>query len=120
MKIHPAVNVSRVCIYKNQIEDQKKEQPLLVVIEEEEKYEVEKILNKRKFRGKDRYLVWWKGYIAKENTWESKENLGNTRNLVERFEEEYREESKWARKEDYKKSYRGELLERYIAKILYG
>jgi len=28
-----------------------------VIIEEKEEYEVEKILNKRKFRGKDRYLV---------------------------------------------------------------
>ena len=44
-------------MYKDQVEDQKKEQSLSVVIEEEEEYEVEKILNKRKFRGKDRYLV---------------------------------------------------------------
>jgi len=29
-----------------------------VVIEGEEEYKVEKILNKKKFRGKDRYLVW--------------------------------------------------------------
>jgi len=28
-----------------------------VVIEGEEEYKVEKILNKKKFRGKDRYLV---------------------------------------------------------------
>jgi len=28
-----------------------------VIIEGKEEYEVEKILNKRKFRGKDRYLV---------------------------------------------------------------
>jgi len=31
--------------------------PLLVVTKGEEKYKVEKILNKRKFREKDRYLV---------------------------------------------------------------
>jgi len=57
MKIYPVVNVSRVYMYKDQVEDQRKEQPLLVVIKGEEKYKVEKILNKRKFRGKDRYLV---------------------------------------------------------------
>jgi len=56
-QIHPVVNVSRVHIYKDQVEGQKKEQPLPVVIEGEEKYEIKKILNKRKFRGKDRYLV---------------------------------------------------------------
>jgi len=39
--------------------------------------------------------------------------------LVERFEEEYRKESKWARKKDYREFHRGELPERYIAKILY-
>ena len=44
-------------MYKDQIEGQRKKQSLPVIIEEEEIYEVEKILNKRKFRGKNRYLV---------------------------------------------------------------
>jgi len=35
----------------------KKEWPALVIIEKEEEYEVEKVLNKKKFRGKDQYLV---------------------------------------------------------------
>jgi len=57
IKIHLVVNISRVYMYKDQVEDQKKEWPLPVIIEGKEEYEVEKILNKRKFRGKDRYLV---------------------------------------------------------------
>ena len=57
IKIHPVVNVSRVHMYKDQVEGQKKEWPLPVIIKGEEEYEVEKILNKRKFREKDRYLV---------------------------------------------------------------
>jgi len=57
IKIYPVINVSRVHKYKDQVEGQKKEWPALVVIEEKEKYEVEKILNKKKFRGKDQYLV---------------------------------------------------------------
>ena len=44
-------------MYKDQVEGQKKEWPLPVIIKEEEEYKVEKILNKRKFREKDRYLV---------------------------------------------------------------
>jgi len=36
---------------------QKMETPQPVVIEGEEEWEVEKILNKRKVRGKDKYLV---------------------------------------------------------------
>ena len=52
VRIHLVVNVSRVQRYKDQVEGQKKEQPASVIIEEEEEYEVEKILNKKKFRGK--------------------------------------------------------------------
>jgi len=52
------VNISRVHRYKDQVEGQKKKWPAPVIIEEKEEYEVEKILNKRRFRGKDWYLVW--------------------------------------------------------------
>jgi len=106
-------------MYKDQVEDQRKEQPLPVVIEEEKVYKVEKILNKRKFREKDRYLVQWKEYMAEEDTWEPRENLGNARDLVEIFEEEYEEESRQAEKEDYREFHRRELPERYTAKTLY-
>jgi len=57
VKIHPVVNVSRVWKYKSQVEGQKKEVPQLVVIEGEEEWEVEKIMNKRKVQGRDKYLV---------------------------------------------------------------
>ena len=57
IKIYPVVNISRVQKYRNQIEGQKKKQPLPVIIEGEEKYKVVKILNKRKFKERDRYLV---------------------------------------------------------------
>ena len=52
--------------------------------------------------------------------WEPRENLANAKDLVERFEEEYGEKSRWARKEDHREFHRGKLLERYTAKILYG
>ena len=48
IKIHPVVNVSRVQLYKPQVEGQKVVLPQLVVIDGEEEYKVEKILNKRK------------------------------------------------------------------------
>ena len=47
IKIHPVVNVSRVRRYTSQVEGQKKEMPQPVVIEGEEEWEVEKIMNKR-------------------------------------------------------------------------
>jgi len=46
IKIHPVVNVSRVRLYKLQVEGQKKTLPKPVIIEGEEEFEVEKILNK--------------------------------------------------------------------------
>jgi len=58
VKIHLVVNVSRIQCYVGQVEEQRKEQPALVIIEGEEKWEVERILNKQKVKGKDKYLVW--------------------------------------------------------------
>ena len=47
IKIHSVVNVSRIQRYVGQIKGQRKEQPAPVVIEEEEKWKVERILNKQ-------------------------------------------------------------------------
>jgi len=46
IRIHPVVNVSRICKYVGQVEGQKREQPAPVIIEGEEEWEVERILNK--------------------------------------------------------------------------
>jgi len=48
IKIHPVVNVSQIKRYVDQVNGQRKETPQSVVIEGEEEWEVEKILNKRK------------------------------------------------------------------------
>ena len=94
IKIHPVVNISRVQLYKPQVEGQKKIPPKPVIIEEEKKFEVEKILNKRMIREKEKFLVRWKGYMVEEDTWENRENLENAKELVEEFEREYGEEVK--------------------------
>jgi len=65
VKIHPVVNVSRICRYVGQVEGQKKEQPLPVIIKEEEEWEVE------------------------SDTWEGRENLKNAKEVIEEFEKEY-------------------------------
>ena len=46
VKIYPVVNVSRIHRYVGQVEGQRKEQPLPVIIKGEEEWEVERILNK--------------------------------------------------------------------------
>ena len=57
VRIHPVVNVNRICRYIEQMEGQKKKQLALVIIEGKEEQEIERILNKQQIRGKDKYLV---------------------------------------------------------------
>ena len=58
MRIYPVVNVSRIVQYKEQVERQKKKEEKLVEVERVKEWEVEKILNKNKIRGIEKYLVW--------------------------------------------------------------
>jgi len=94
IKIHPVVNVSRIRLYKPQVEGQKKILLKPVIIDGGEEFEVEKILNKRIVQGKEKFLVQWKGYTAEEDIWEDRKNLGNAKELVEEFEKEYKKEAK--------------------------
>ena len=131
MKIHPVVNVSRIAIYQKQIKGQKITPPL-VEIDGEKEYEVENILNIRDVRGKLKYLVRWKRYMAEEDTQERLKNLENAMNLVEEFEKKIREEvirrvemRKEKRKErmlnpETEMFKRSELPEKYTTKILFG
>ena len=96
--------------------------PKPVIIEGEEEFEVEKILNKRMVRGKEKFLVRWKGYTAEEDTWENKENLENMKELVEEFKKEYGEEVKELRQqkqEEEEKEFSWELPREFMAKLLY-
>jgi len=57
VKIHLVVNIVRIQRYIGQVEGQRKEQPAPVIIEGEEEWEMERILNKQRIQGKDKYLV---------------------------------------------------------------
>jgi len=120
MRIHPIVNISRICRYRDQVKGQKTMPPPPVEIKEEMEYEVEKILSKRKRYGKVEYLVQWKGYTVEEDTWEKEGNLGNTREVVEEYEKEYERTARRIREEEDSAYNRSELLGRYTAKLLYG
>ena len=81
-----------------------------------------KILKKKKIREVEKYLVQWKGFMAEGDTWERKENLKNTEELIEEFEGrmnvEVRRQEKidMAEERDFR---RGELPEKFTVKILY-
>ena len=57
MRIHPVVNVSWIVQYKEQVKGQKKEEGKPIEVEGAKEWEVEKILNKKKIRGVEKYLV---------------------------------------------------------------
>ena len=86
IRIHLVVNVSWIVRYKEQVRGQKKEEGKPVEVEGVEEWEVEKILNKKKVRNMEKYLIRWKGFTAEEDTWERRENLKNVEKLIEEFE----------------------------------
>ena len=118
MRIHPVVNVSQIVRYKEQVKGQKKKEGKPVEVEGVEEWEVEKILNKKKIRGVEKYLIWWKGFTVEGDTWERRENLKNAEELIKEFEwgevvvrQEVEEEGEYKRME---------LPGKYTAKSLYG
>ena len=86
LRTHPVVNVRRIVKYKEQVERQKKIPPPPVEVAGEKEYEVEEILDRQEKRGKMKYLVKWKGYMAEKNIWEGLENLKNAGRKIEEFE----------------------------------
>ena len=122
MRIHPVVNVSQIVQYKEQVEGQKKEEGKPIEIEGVKEWKIEKILNKRKIRRVDKYLVQWKRFTAEHDTWKREKDLGNTREVLKEFEGRMnakvrrQEKLDMAEEKDFKKE---ELPEKFMAKILY-
>jgi hypothetical protein len=56
----------------------------------EEEYEVEDILQQRKRKERDEYLVKWKRYSSDWNTWEPAENLENCKERLQEFQQTQR------------------------------
>jgi len=69
IRIHLVMNISQVIWYKEQVGEQKVKEVKLVEINRVEEWEVEKIVNKRKIRGVVKYLMQWKEFIVKYDTW---------------------------------------------------
>ena len=92
-------------------------------VEGVEEWEVEKVLNKKKIRGVEKYLVQWKEFMAEGDTWERKENLKNAEEALEEFEERMNAEIRgqeridMAEERDFR---RKELPGKFMAKMLYG
>ena len=91
LQIHPVVNVSRVKPYYKCMEGQTSCWPGLVHATEDRdnKWEVDYIMDSHLKRRKLEYLVHWKGYDNLDCMWESKSNLGNTKDVIHDFHESH-------------------------------
>ena len=56
-------------------------------------WEVEKIVAVATAKDGNRYLVWWKGYAEKHDTYEPEKNLAGAKNLLEDFRKGRAEEA---------------------------
>jgi len=76
-------------VLENNIPGRIKNPPPPIILDNQEEYEIENIIDSRVVYNKQEYLVDWKGYNISDRTWEPKENLGNSQELIERFHKRY-------------------------------
>lgn len=85
MKIHPVFHVSLLkAAVPNPFPGRSAQPPDPVLIDGEEQFVVEEILDSRIHRNQLQYLVKWEGYPAEENSWEPVDNI-NAPRLVSKF-----------------------------------
>ena len=63
-------------------------EPEIIPIDNETIFEVEKILKLRRRKGRNEYLIKWKGFNNSSNSWEPEENINEQ--LVEAFNDSSR------------------------------
>jgi chromobox protein 1/chromobox protein 5 len=51
----------------------------------EDYYEIDQVLDYKVHKHKKYYLIKWKGYSSKDNTWEPFDNLKNVLHLIDQF-----------------------------------
>lgn len=84
-KVHDVFHVSLLEPKKPDNFGRQAEPQPAIVIDEEEEYEVEEILNSRIYRNKVQYLIKWKGYSMEENTWQSLADVQHAKEAIEHF-----------------------------------
>lgn len=83
MRIHPTFHVSLLEKANQNARPYRTETP-----NDEQEYEVEKVLGKALVDGKEHYLIKWKGYPTSENTWEPTKHLRNAQQMIKDYHRE--------------------------------
>jgi len=63
-----------------------------MIIQEQQEWEVEKILDSRRHRNQIQYRVKWTSFHDPDGTWYAARNFANSPDLVRKFHEEYPKE----------------------------
>lgn len=93
-KLHPVFHASKLDPYTEpEFEGQKLTLPPPDIIDGHEEYEVEEVINSRRFGRwkKLQYYVRWKGYERDKDGWEPVENVTNADDAIRKFYEKHPE-----------------------------
>jgi len=92
MKIHPVFHVDRFRRYHpspGELGPRTPAKPAPVIIEEEEEYVVEAIMEHRKHNNRMEYLLQWQGYPREDWTWEPESNLAHCKEILKKYKRDH-------------------------------
>ena len=86
LKLHNVFHVDRLSPWRgNEVNGRTPPPPDPIEVDGEEEYEVDRILDSRRYRNQLQYLVRWKGYGEGKDSWEPAKNLDNAPEAVADF-----------------------------------
>ena len=90
-RIHPVFHANLLTPYQEtQTHGPNFLKPPPDLIDAEEEYEVESIINHRRRYGKIQYLIRWKGYPLSDSSWEPTSNLTHAKSLLQAYKRRHK------------------------------